>query len=139
MPTDLSLDIRQAIVAHLRMDADLTALVPVSRIYSEFATFEPADIPPTFIRMGYSDMSAFEATGWSGSEGTFTIHAFANGPGTDAISTIAKRVQRRMETFNPQNVDGGWSEWRRTIVIPDDSPHRLHAVITFDVSAVETD
>jgi hypothetical protein len=134
MPTDLSLEIRRAIVAHLRADASVTALVPAERIYGEWPTVTDPDWP--FIRMGYSDAAAFEASGWSGSESGFTIHVFAEGPGTDAVQTIAKRVQRSMEAFEPLSV-ASWSEWRRTNVMPDVVAGKLHAVLMFDVTAID--
>lgn len=134
MPTDLSLEIRRAIVAHLRADAAVTALVPADRIYGEWPTVTDPDWP--FIRMGYADASAFEATGWSGSGIAFVIDVFADGPGTDAIQTIAKRVQRSMEAFEPLSV-ASWSEWRRTNVMPDVVAGRLHAVMAFDIVAVD--
>lgn len=135
MPTDLSLEIRRAIVAHLRADATVTAIVPAERIYGEWPTVTDPEWP--FIRMGYADAEAFEASGWSGSESGFTIHVFADGPGTDAVQTIAKRVQRSMENYAPMSLDGSWSEWRRTNVMPDVVAGKLHAVLMFDVTAVE--
>lgn len=134
MPTDLSLEIRRAIVAHLRADATVTALVPADRIYGEWPTVTDPEWP--FIRMGYADAEAFEASGWSGSESGFTVHVFADGPGTDAVQTVAKRVQRSMEGFEPLSV-ASWAEWRRTNVMPDVVAGKLHAVLMFDVVAVE--
>ncbi len=134
MPTDLSLPLRQAIVAHLRGDASVTALVPANRIFGEWATGEPAW---PFIRMGYPDADAFEATGWSGSEHDFQVHVFAEGPGTDAILTIARRIQASMENFAPASMDGAWADFRRQVTIPDVVAGRLHAILTWQIYAVE--
>ena len=133
MPTDLSHPIRRAIIAHLRADANLTALVPAEKIFAEFALSD--DMP--FIRMGYTDALPFEASCWSGSENTFTIHAFAKGPSTDGVGQIAKRIVESMANFSPASLDGAWQEWTGTIVLPDEVPERLHAVVTFSVTAVE--
>lgn len=135
MPTDLSLEIRRAIVAHLRADATVTALVPAERIYGEWPAVTDPDWP--FIRMGYASAEAFEATGWSGSESDFRIHVFANGPGTDAAMTIGKRVQRSMEGFDPLSMDGCWSEWVRTNYMPDVVAGKIHGALDFSVVGVE--
>lgn len=130
---DLSLEIRRAIVAHLRADATVTALVPAARIYGEFAV---SDVFP-FIRMGYPATAQFEATGWDGSEADFAIHVFADGPGTDAVLTIAKRVVASMTNFAPASIDGAFADWLRTDVVPDVVPEKLHAIVVFRVVAYE--
>lgn len=131
--TDLSLELRQSILAHLRADAQLTALVPAEFIFGEFALVDA----PTFIRLGDPLAEAFEASGWSGSENSLVIHAFAQGPGRDAIQLISKRVVAAMEDFEPQNIAGGWAQWQDTQVLPDPIPELLHAVIRFEVTGVE--
>ena len=133
MPRDLSLDLRRAIVAHLRGTAALTALVPAAKIYGEFATSD--EFP--FIRMGYAIVTGYEASCWDGSESDFTIDAFAAGPGTAAISEIAKRIVAAMETFNPATVGMPEYSWEGTQVIPDVIPENLHAVIRFRIVAVQ--
>lgn len=130
---DLSLEIRRAIVAHLKADATVTALVPANRIYGEFAA---SDQFP-FIRMGYSATAQYEAQGWDGSEGDFAIHIFAGGPGTDAILTIAKRVVASMTAFAPASIEGAYADWLRTDVVPDEVPQKLHAIVVFAVRAYE--
>lgn len=136
MPVDFSLDVRKAVLAHLRLDAALTALVPSARIYGEQATESVPEWP--FIRLGYPIAAPWEATRMDGSENRVTVHAFASGPGTDAAAAIAKRVVARMSSFEPaffQDVGRGWIG---TTILPEgDEPEKLHAVIEFEVIAVE--
>lgn len=133
MPRDLSLELRRAVVAHLRADAALIALVPAAKIFGEFATSE--DYP--FIRMGYAIVTGYEASCWDGSESDFTIHAFAQGPGTAAVQTITKRIVAAMEGFTPATVGMPDHEWVDTIVLPDVVPEVLHAVVRYRIVAIE--
>lgn len=133
MPRDLSLELRRAIVAHLRGYAPLTALVPAARIFGEFATSD--DYP--FIRMGYAIVTGYEASCWDGSESDFTIHAFAQGPGTEAVHTIARRVVAAMEAFAPATVGMPEYSWEDTQILPDVVPEILHGVMRFRVVAIE--
>lgn len=130
---DLSLEIRQAVVAHLRASAGVTALVPAARIYGERAASAQGEPQWPFIRMGYANSDMFEATGWDGVETQFTVHVFADGPHTDAVQTIAKRVVTAMENFAPGNMGGASADWVRTVTVPDDIPEKLHAIVTFRI------
>lgn len=138
MPADFSLDIRRAIVAHLRADATVTALVPSSRIYGEFVA-TPTGQQPTFpfIRLGYSQSSPFEATCWDGSDNTVTVHVFAQGPGTDSVETIASRVIQSVQDMEPASIEGWMCEWTNKVVVPDEVPEHLHGVLTFAITAFE--
>lgn len=133
---DLSLEIRRAVVAHLRGSTALTALVPAVRIYGEFNTDQATGAWP-FIRMGYAQSEAFEATCWDGTESDFTVHCFAHGPYTDDVLTIAKRVVAAMEDFAPGNVDGAWAQYQRTVCLPEENAQDWHVVVTFQIVAVE--
>ena len=136
MPTDLSLPVRKAIVAHLRAATGVTNLVPSARIFPEFR-HDQADGTWPFIRMGHADATPFEATGWNGSEQDFDVHVFARGPGTDDVLTISAAVIEAMKSFAPGSIDGAWADWLRTIVLPDEKPEELHARVTFHVVAYE--
>lgn len=135
MPTDLSLEVRRAVVSHLKGWPALTALVSASRIYGE----QP-DADPTwpFIRYGYAIVAPYEAQGWDGSEQAVTIHAFANGPYTDAVHRIAKAIVEAMTALDaPANTGIVACEWTGTVVItdgPDPSSNKYHAIINFDVT-----
>lgn len=130
---DLSLDLRRAVVAHLRADDALIALVPSASIYGEFAT---SDVFP-FIRMGYSTATGFETSGgWSGSDHDFTIHVFADGPGTDAVYRICAAVVASMEEFEPALLGLPQSEWISTVVLPDVVAEKLHGVVRYRLAVV---
>lgn len=133
--TDLSLEIRKSVVAHLRADEPLTALVPDNSIYGEF----PAQAVPEwpFIRIGYQIATPYEENCGSGSQNRLTIHAFAKGPSTDAISQIAKRIVAAMDYWEPAIFDDRGNGWLGTQILPDAEPDKLHAVIEFDVIAFE--
>ncbi len=131
--TDLSLELRQAVVAHLRADASLTALVEPASIYGEFATQETG----TFIRLSDQDVTGWEATCWSGSENTLAIHAFADGPGRDGIQKICKRIVAAMEAFSPAVVSLADSEWIGTAIVTDVVPQKLHGVVRYRLVPVE--
>lgn len=133
MPRDLSLELRRAVVAHLRADAALIALVPAAKIFGEFATTE--DRP--FIRMGDPIVTGWEASCWDGSESDFTIHAFAEGPGRAAIQTIGKRIVAAMEGFTPATVGMPDHEWVSTDYLPDVVPEVIHAIVRYRIVAVE--
>lgn len=138
MPIDHSLKIRKAIVAHLRTDAAVTALVPSTRIYGEFVA-TPTGQQPTFpfIRIGYSVASPFEATCWSGSENSLTVHVFAHGPGTDSVETISAAVIKSIRDMDPASIEGWMAEWEGKDVVPDEVPEHLHAILRFSVIAFE--
>ena len=130
---DLSLDLRQAVVAMLRADAGVTALVSAENIFGEFASVENGN----FIRIGYADATGFEASGWSGSEhDNFVIHAFIDGPGTDGVQRVCVRVVDAMEEFDPAAFDVVELEWIRTQIIPDVVPERLHGMVRYRVVGV---
>jgi hypothetical protein len=133
MPRDLSLETRQAVVAHLRAYAPLTALVPANRIFGEFVGLEP-EYP--FIRIGYPIVEPYEATCWDGSESDFIIHVFAYGPGTDGASQISKRVVDGMALLEPAIYGMPHNEWLGTQVTGDVVMNVLHAVVRFRLALV---
>jgi hypothetical protein len=134
MPTDLSLDIRKAVVAHMRADAALISLVPSNRIYGEQPTAAVPDWP--FIRYGYPIAVPWEATCYDGSQNRATIHVFADGPGTDSVARIAKAVVASMANFQPALFEDVGSGWLGTNILPDgEEPDKLHAVVEFEIIA----
>lgn len=138
MPTDLSHDLRRLIVAHLRADAAVTALVPAARIFGEMAYTNDDDAPQPetpFIRMGWPDAEDFDATGWSGSSHPFTIHVFAGNVAD--VSTIAKRVQKSVENLEPATFHLVENEWRRTNILPERDTGIIHAAMRWDMTAIE--
>jgi Protein of unknown function (DUF3168) len=133
MPQDLTLELRQAIVAHLRADANVTALVPAARIYGEYAGIDP-EMP--FIRCGDQIASSFEATCWDGMESDFNIHVFAQGPANDAVSRISKRVVASMDGFTPAALSMADNAWGGTQYMADGVSTNRHSVIRFGIAAI---
>lgn len=133
MPADYSLDLRKAVVVHLRADSTVSTLV--EGIYGE----QPPAVPDgPFIRIGAPVVAPYEATGYDGGEHAFTIHAFAEGPGTDRVATIAKRIVASMAGFELAALDAVENEWRGTQIIQDgDEVDKWHAIIAFDIVAAE--
>jgi hypothetical protein len=135
MPTDYSLEVRRSIVTHLKAFAPLTGLVSVASIYPEETPAEPRW---PFIRYGVPLVGQFEATGWDGSEQEVTLHAFANGPGMDLASRIAKQVTEAMKSWTPPAGTGiAAAEWVDTQFLRDGPPEeasKYHAVIRFNVA-----
>ena len=131
MPTDRSLDVRRAVVAHLRGYAPLVALVSAGRIYGEQP---PADPDWPFIRYGYAIVEPYDAQGYDGSAQAITIHVFANGPYTDNIHRIAGQVTEAMKSWEPPADTGTVAcEWTGTNILTED-PGKFHAVINFNVT-----
>ena len=130
MPTDYTLQVRQAVVAHLRSYAPLTDLISQSRIYGEQT---PADVQWPFIRYGSTTLP-FEATCWSGSQQNVDIHVFANGPFTDAVLRASAQVVAAMESWAPPAGTGIVdAEWLGNIgpLTDDAGPDKYHVVVQF--------
>lgn len=135
--SDYSLDVRQAVVSHLKGDAVLTSLVSAKSIYGE----QPGAQPKwPFIRYGFPITTSYEATCWSGSSHRVTIHAFARGPYTDAVLKIAAAVVDSMQRDIPSGLlDITDCQWSGTNVIRDtDEADAYHAVIDFDLTIVSS-
>jgi hypothetical protein len=91
---DHSLILRKGIVAHLRANAGLVALVPASSIYGE----QPKAIPSwPFIRCGFMRVIPIRLDCYLGGEYPFTLHAFSKSNGTDEILTIRAAIIAAMD------------------------------------------
>ena len=136
MPADFSIEVRKAVLAHLRADITVTALVPAVRIYGEQPAAAVPDWP--FIRYGYPIAAPWEATCYDGSEHRATIHAFARGPSTDAVGLITKRIIASMGNFQPALFQDLGRGWIGSTILPDgDEAEDFHAVIEFEIIAAE--
>lgn len=134
MPTDFTLPVRQSVVAHLKADAAVTALVSASRIYGEESPIQP-EYP--FIRYGLPFSAPYEATCWDGSTHRVTIHVFARGPFTDAAARIAKAVVASIDTLDLGALSLVDSEWVGNTWFRDtDETSLYHVVCEFDLTAV---
>lgn len=138
MPTDLSLPLRRGIVTALKGWVPLTASggrVKASNIYGEMPDSEP-ELP--FIRYGTGIATGFEATCWSGSLSRVTVHAFANGPFSDAVLEIAGHVVNCIDALVITGLSITDNLWVGTnLLIEGENPSIYHAVIEFDITAVE--
>lgn len=134
MPVDLTLEMRKAVIAHLRADSRITDLVPAARVFAE----QPPAMPDwPFIRYGLPLTGAYEATGWDGSEATIAISVFAKGPGMDSASKISKRLVESMADFQPATFSLADNEWERTQILRDEpDSDGYHAIAEFRVAAV---
>lgn len=131
MATDLSLDVRKSWVAHMRADENLTALVPAEQIFGEFAASET--LP--FIRLGDPDADSYEEVKGEGSRSRLRVHVFAGGPSTDDVLTIAKRVVKSFDVWEPATFDQRGNGWQGTQIVRTGEDDVRHAVIDFDVIA----
>lgn len=119
MPTDYTLEVRQAVVGHLTQQ--LTGV----DVYGEFV---PANPSWPFIRYSSTTLP-WEATCYSGSQVAADVHVFANGPSTDQAATIAAEVVQAMGSLVAGEV-----EWVGNIgPLPDEGPDKWHIVVQFRI------
>lgn len=133
MAKDHSLAVRRAIVTALKADEGVSALVG-DRVHAEQPT-EGTAWP--FIRYGLSAVTPYEASCWDGSEHDVTLHAFANGPGTDNVLKLAEAVRSALEDTGlplPGGIELIVCTWTSTDVLRDtDETGAYHAVLRFTV------
>lgn len=136
-PIDFSLPIRKAVVAHLREDGPLTAMVAADHIHGEQPKGDP--VWP-FIRLGFQTPSPWMATRLSGSSNAFSIDAFSKGPYTDRIYEIAAAVVAAMQGFSIPTLDLRDLQWTGTVYLRDtDEAGAYHAVIGYSLIATITE
>lgn len=92
--TDHILETRKAIVALLRDDAAVTAIVPATRNYGEQL---PANPVWPFTMCGLPTEIPRRASCWDASELSVTVHGFAKGPGMDAASALGNAIKRALD------------------------------------------
>ena len=130
MSADLTLELRQAIVAHLRGFAGLQALWD-QRFYGEKPPTEP--LKP-FGRYGYDDMAPFNPECISGGSVNVTIHTFTQGDSTDTLKRINAQVIEALEDTKLDLDGGGWCydlSFVRSDTLPD-GIDGWHGVIRFN-------
>jgi hypothetical protein len=134
MGQDHSLELRESVVRKLKMTPDVTAIV-AQRIYGEQVIAKKGSDWP-FIRMGLPDILPFGASGWDGNEHAFTVHTFAMGPATDAITRLNKAVVEHLDEKDLPIWSGIKASigWVRTQVIRDTAEAgAYHGIIQFEV------
>lgn len=135
MAIDHSLEVRRAVVARLRSDIGVTALVG-DRIYDD----PPADPIWPFIRYGVPIVGNYEATRLEGSTHRITIHAFDKGPGTAGAMKIGAAVVAAMKTLAFADLSIIDLEWMDTRILNDPSTRgAYHAVVEFQLITAELD
>lgn len=139
LATDLTLPLKTATIARLRSHAQLTALVPASRIY---AMQIPAKPTWPFIRYGSPITGAFEATCWPGIDTRITVHAFADTTtsyaGEDRALEIAAQIVEAMKELDPATFGIVENQWLQTrLIMEDQEAGRWHSVVEFNIIAVE--
>ncbi|MBV2144243.1 DUF3168 domain-containing protein [Falsochrobactrum sp. TDYN1] len=137
MAIDIGKALQIAVVSHLETFAELTAFVPVSRMYG---MQPPANPTYPFIRYGFPIVGGFEATCWEGSTTRITLHAFAEttstGSGEFIVSDIASLIVKAMGEFNPSTINVIDCEFLQTRIMQDgDEADRFHAVVEFSITA----
>lgn len=120
---DLTLETRQSIIAHL------TPRITGAGVYGEFT---PANVPWPFIRYS-SSTTPYEDSCHDGSVILVDLHVFANGPSTDAVLLLARRVLSAMSTWTD-----GDATWLGNIGPLADNPEstKYHVVVQFRVETV---
>lgn len=135
MARDYTLEVRRAVVSHLRDSPAVTALVSRARIYGEQA---PSNPEWPFIRYGSSTLP-FSAQCWDGSTHLVDVHVFANGPYTDSVLNIAAAVVEALDGLEaPAGTGLVDCEWDSNIGPLRDSPEteqaKYHVVVRFNVT-----
>lgn len=138
MATDHSLILRRGIIAYLKANVGLVALVPASHIYGEQP---PAKPTWPFIRFGLANVTMGRFNCYSGGDHGFAIHAFSMGPGTDEIYRIRAAIISAMDDASiPLDGDAGVTLLRHDIsnLIRDtDEADAYHDIHQFKASVFE--
>ena len=133
---DHLLETRKAMIAAMRADAALTALVPAARIYGEEA---PANAVWPFILCGLPSEAPDRASCWDGTRMGVVVHCFAKGPGMDACSGIANAIKRSLDGLHVVRgdlvVDLSFSQ--RQIIRDGSEISDYHGLCRLDAFAVE--
>jgi hypothetical protein len=133
--------VKAAVLAALRADATVTAIVPVERIVD----YVTDSMTWPFIRVGTAVVEPYEATGVVGGDVTFTVHGFARGFSGAPNATVKTKGPTDCETLARAIVlcldeaeltlDDGYllsMSCQSSQVIPDIQKDSYHAVVEFD-------
>lgn len=124
---DIGKALQIAVVSHLETFSELTAIVPVSRMYG---MQPPANPVYPFIRYGFPIVGGFEATCWEGSTTRITLHAFAEtttgGPGEFIVSDIASLIVKAMN----------FAAYRAALVRSGVSPLEIHRMSLYEIASM---
>lgn len=137
MANDLTIAARRAVIAWMRADAALTALVGATSIYGEQPTAKP-DWP--FVRYGAAIVLPDRASGLDGCSLAISISAFAHGPGADAAAAIGAQIAKIEEAeINTEAGDRLNIFWTGSQLLRDTAEaDAWHSLQTFEI-ALATD
>jgi hypothetical protein len=123
---------RQTILAALKADTAVTAMVPKASIYPAKAP-NPPDYP--FIRYGSADALPQRAAGWKGGDVSGAVHVFVGQSDSipdpeawcgDAVDAMAEAIDAIEDCYCD-----------RTQVIPDaEEPDIMHGLVFFTMKAL---
>lgn len=130
MASDPTLPLRQAIVAHLRADSAMTAVLAADHLHGERT---PATVEWPFVRYGQAEI---------GQTGGFVpLHAFSKATFTDEVATIAAALVASLDGVTLILTDGRKAtlDWGGTQVIPDAAEaDAWHAIVRMGVTVPRT-
>ena len=97
---DLQREVRRAALSILKGDSELTAIVPVSRIYSQSV---PALLTWPFIKFGPPQGLPIRAACTNGEVVSFSVHAFAKRIATETAEDYASRIGAHIKASLDKN------------------------------------
>ena len=133
MAADLTFQVREAVVAFLRAQASLTALLPAGRIYGQM---QPPNAVYPFIRFGSPDADPLEYSCMNGCTVTADLHVFSENE--QECAAIAAEL---VIVLDGKTVDLGADKvadarWTGGPMLRDPDDEKLwHGVRTFEFEA----
>lgn len=127
---DYTLELRRAIILHLKADSGVTALVDAEDV---FGMRQPAVHGWPFTRYGQPDTRA----AGHGSDVSVTLHAFSKGAFDDECSQIAKALVAALNgaVLPLDGPDVAQVHWRDSQIIPDAAEaDAWHGLVRFDAT-----
>jgi len=140
MTIDPTIYARQKVIAALKADAALTAIVPAARIYPQKTPDQPT-FP--FIRMGALSFVPVRGDGGAGGQVTGAVHCFTKASATTPDAEVqAATIQRRMaeviEAMNDIDASGLQLSVHVTggqLLMDSAEADCFHGLVTFDATA----
>lgn len=137
---DLTHVIRGKIIAALKADTDLNAIVPAARVYPQ-AT--PATLAYPFIKIGAPITTPQFIDGRNGTDCSAAIHCFTKktdglAPPEELAMTINAHVVRILDAIEDQAIGDGLTLDaipRQAQCIQDEDADSFHGFVTFDALA----
>lgn len=134
MARDSSLQLRRAIVAHLKADPGLLAIVPQAQQHGERSPAKPT-FP--FTRYGVAETLPARAQCWDGVRVTFPIHAFSKTRFTDEVHGINAAIAAALDGAVLALGDGGRAHvrWLNSRILPDPREADVfHGIVSFEAT-----